>query len=103
MVATPFAEGVCNDGLESRIRRRASRAARFARSRAPLVQNVKTKTGDTASNGQTKEKYALKSMGKKTKKNIIFYQIFVENIGQAPKMTPGDAQSEKMDPQGEQK
>ena len=34
---------------------------------------------------------------------MIFYQIFVENIGKAPKMTPGDAQSEKIDPQGEQK
>ena len=39
----------------------------------------------------------------KTQKNIIFYKIFVENIGKAPKMMPGDTQSEKMDPQGEQK
>ena len=39
-----FAEGIWNDRLESGIRRRASRAARFARSRAPLVQNHLTKT-----------------------------------------------------------
>ena len=41
-----FAEGIWNDRLESGIRRRASRAARFARSRAPLVQNhLKKKRG----------------------------------------------------------
>ena len=40
-----FAEGIWNDRLESGIRRRASRAARFARSRAPLVQNHLKKRG----------------------------------------------------------
>ena len=47
-----FAEGICNDRLESGIRRRASRAARFARSRAPLVQNHFKKNEDTARYGQ---------------------------------------------------
>ena len=45
----PFAERIWNGGLESGIRRRASRAARFARSRATLVQNLKKKkNADTA-------------------------------------------------------
>ena len=47
-----FAEGIWNDRLESGIRRRASRAARFARSRAPLVQNHFKKNEDTARYGQ---------------------------------------------------
>ena len=47
-----FAEGIWNDRLESGIRRRASRAARFARSRAPLVQNHLKKNEDTARYGQ---------------------------------------------------
>ena len=45
----PFAEGICNDCLESWIRRRASRAARFDR-----LKSLK-KGGDTANNGQTRE------------------------------------------------
>ena len=51
--ATPIAEGIWNDGLESGIRRRASRAARFACSRATLVQNPLKKNGDNARYGQT--------------------------------------------------
>ena len=38
---------------------------------------------------------------RKTLKNIIFHEIFVEDIGKGAKTTPGDAKSEKMNSQGE--
>ena len=90
----PFAEGIWNDGLESGIRRRASRAARFARSRATLVQNY-WKNEDTARYGQI-----LPHTAKQGKIRLKYEELRARLILNTCKMRPKCQKGAKRSPKG---